>query len=80
MNNINPMDFLPMLKSSNPQMIARQIIQQNYKNDPLMQSLLQMAESGNQQGVQQFASQFFSSHGTDLDSELSKLMNTLKNS
>lgn len=77
--NINPTQMISMLKTNDPQTVVRQIIQQGYSNDPLILNLIQMAESGNQQGIQQFAKQFFSSHGTDLDSEMNKLMSTLKN-
>lgn len=78
MNNLNPTQLLSMLKSGNPQQVATQIIEQNYKSDPLMQNLLQMAQSGNVQGIQQFATQFFKNQGTDLTSEMNNLMNTLK--
>ena len=80
MNNVNPMQMISMLRSNNPQQVARQIIQQNFSGDPVMQNLLQMAESGNQQGIQQFAKQFFSSHGTNLETEMNNLMSALKNS
>lgn len=80
MNNVNPMQMISMLRSNNPQQVARQIIQQNFAGDPVMQNLLQMAESGNQQGIQQFAKQFFSSHGTNLETEMNNLMSALKNS
>ena len=80
MNNVNPMQMISMLKSNNPQQVARQIIQQNFSGDPVMQKLLQMAESGNQQGIQQYAKQFFSSHGTNLETEMNNLMSALKNS
>lgn len=78
MNNLNPMQLLGMLKNGNPQDVAKQIIKQNFSSDPLMQNLLKMAESGNEQGVQQFAMNFFNSQGTSLDTELSKLKKALE--
>jgi len=78
MNGLNPMQLLGMLKSGNPQQVATQIIQQNFPNDPMMQNLLKMAQSGNEQGVQQFASQFLGSQGKDLNSEMNALMNAIK--
>lgn len=78
MNNFNPMQLLGMLKNGNPQDVAKQIIKQNFSSDPLMQNLLKMAESGNEQGVQQFAMSFFNSQGTSLDTELNKLKKALE--
>lgn len=79
MNNLNPLQLLSMLKSSNPQDVARQIIQQNFPSDPVMQNLLKMAENGDEKGIQQFATQFFNSQGKNFNSEMNNLMNTLKN-
>ena len=78
MNNLNPIQLLTLLKSGNPQQVATQIIEQNYKTDPLMQNLLQMARSGNTQGIQQFATQYFKNQGTDLNAEMNNLINALK--
>lgn len=78
MNNLNPLQLLSMLKSGNPQQVATQIIEQNFSSDPLMQNLLNMAKSGNEQGVKQFANQFFKNQGTSLDSEMNNLMNAIK--
>lgn len=78
MNNLNPNQLLSLLKSGNPQQVATQIIEQNYSSDPLMQNLLKMAKNGDSKGIQQFATQFFKSQGTDLNSEMNKLMNSLK--
>lgn len=78
MNGLNPIQLLGMLKSGNPQQVATQIIQQNFPNDPMMQNLLKMAQSGNEQGIQQFATQFFNSQGKDFNSELNNLMSAVK--
>lgn len=78
MNNLNPTQLLTLLKSGNPQQVATQIIEQNYKSDPLMQNLLQMARNGNTQGIQQFAIQYFKNQGTDLNAEMNNLINALK--
>lgn len=78
MINLNPMQLLGMLKSGNPQQIATQIIQQNFPNDPMMQNLLKMAQNGNEQGIQQFATQFFNSQGKDFNSEMNNLMSAIK--
>lgn len=78
MNNMNPMQLLSMLKINSPQQVATQIINQNFSSDPLMLNLLKMAESGNEQGLKQFASNFFKSQGSSLEKEMTNFMNMLQ--
>ena len=81
MANINPMQLIAMLKNGNPQQIAQQLIQQNFPNDPLMQNLYQMAARGNSKGVENFARQYLSQHGKDLNTEMAsfiELLNSVK--
>ena len=78
MNNINPLELMMSLKSGNPQQIATKIIEENFASDPMMQQLLQMAQKGDEKGVQNFATQFFNSHGIDFNYEMKNFMNTLK--
>ena len=80
MNNLNVTQLLNILKSGNPQLVATQIIQQNFSSDPMMQNLLKMAQNGDEQGLRQFATQFFSSQGRDFSSEMNSFLSTLKNS
>lgn len=80
MNNLNATQLLNTLKSGNPQTVATQIIQQNFSSDPMMQNLLKMAQNGDEQGLRQFATQFFSSQGRDFNSEMNSFLSTLKNS
>ena len=77
MNNLNPLQLLTMLQSGNAEQVAKQIIAQNFANDPTMQSLVNMAEKGDTQSLQQFANKFFSERGTDLNTEMGKLMGAL---
>lgn len=78
MNNLSMMQLLSMLKTGNPEQVATQIIKKNFSSDPLMQNLLKMANEGNTQGLQQFATQFFQSQGTNLNSEMNNLMKVIK--
>lgn len=77
MNNLNPLQLLTMLQSGNPEQVARQIINQSFANDPTMQSLINMAEKGDMESIQQFASQFLKERGADLNSEMTNLMSAL---
>lgn len=75
---MNPLELIAAAKSGNPRQIATQIIRTNYSNDPLMTNLLDMAEKGNTQGIQQFASQFFKSQGLNFNNEMNKFMSAVR--
>lgn len=78
MSVLNPM-VLALLKQGDPRMVAQQIIQTNYPNDPMMRQLYQMGVNNDTQGLQQFARQFFSQQGRDFDTEYNNLLAQLKN-
>ena len=81
MASINPMQLAALLKKGNPQQIAQQLIRQNFPNDPLMNNLYQMAMSGNSKGVENFARQYLSQYGKDLNTEMAsfiELLNSVK--
>lgn len=73
--NIDPLAILSLLKSGNPKNAVLQLAQNN--NDPTIQNLIRMAQSGNMNGVQQFAENFFRQRGTDLNTQMNIFMNSL---
>ena len=73
MNNFNPIQLMSLIRQGGPKAAATQIIQQNYANDPQMQQLLQYANDGNTEAIQQFAQQYLGQQGIDINSELAKL-------
>lgn len=78
METLNPMQLISLLRGGNPQQVVQKIIQTNYPNDPTMQQLLQYAQQGNTQAINQFAQQFFARNGRDFQSEYQSLMDTIK--
>lgn len=76
---LNPMQLLMMLKQGNPQAVAQQIIQSNFSSDPTMMNLLQMAQNGNIQGLEQYARQVANNRGLDYDKEMNNLISTIRN-
>lgn len=78
MGSLNPLQMISLLKSGNPQQLAEQIVKENFPNDPMVQNLIQMARQGNNQGIQQFAQNYFSKQGKDLNQEMNNLFNMLK--
>lgn len=79
MANLNVFQLLSQIKNGNPRMVAEQIIQSNYANDPTMQNLLRMAQNGDKQGIEQFAMQYFNRQGRDFNAEMQNFMNTIQN-
>lgn len=76
---LNPMQLLMMLKQGNLQAVAQQIIQSNFSSDPTMMNLLQMAQNGNTQGLEQYARQVANNRGLDYDKEMNNLISTIRN-
>lgn len=78
METLNPIQLISLLRSGNPQQVVQQIIHQNYPNDSTMQQLIQYAQQGNTQALNQFAQQFFARNGKDFQKEYQSLMDTIK--
>lgn len=74
---INPMQLIGMLRNGgNPQAIVQQLTQ-NMPVNPQLQNLIQMARNGDQQGIQQYAEQYFRSQGRDFNTEMNNFMTML---
>lgn len=73
MSILNPLSLLAQIQQGNPRDVAQQIIRINYRNDPMMQSILQMGLNNDTQGLEQMARQLLSQQGRDFDTELANL-------
>lgn len=73
MSILNPLSLLAQIQQGNPREVAQQIIQQNYRNDPMMQSVLQMGLNNDTKGLEQMARQLLGQQGRDFDTELANL-------
>lgn len=73
---MNPINFIQnyMLKGMTPKGIVKQLA----GNNPMLGNLINMAEKGDNQGVETFARNLLKERGMNLDEELSKFKNTLK--
>lgn len=78
MAGLNPNQLLSMLQGGNPQAVATQIIQTQFGNNPFMQSILQMGMRGDVQNLQKIAQQMLGSQGLNVDTELQRLISTLR--
>lgn len=79
MAGLNPFEMVTLLKQGNPKAFAQQVINTNYPNDPNMQRLLQLAEKGDIQSLQQIAEQSFSRQGKNFQTEMNSFFESIKN-
>lgn len=71
----NPINFIKnLLANANPQTIAMKMINGN----PVLGNLAQMAEKGDEKGIENFARNLFKEKGKDFDKEFSDFMNNFK--
>lgn len=78
MASLNFFQLLSQIKNGNPRMVAEQIIQTNYANNPMMQNLLRMGQNGDVQGLEQFATQYFGQQGIDFNTEMRSFLETIQ--
>ena len=73
----NPMQFMNMLNSiKNPKDVVINMIKSN--NNPMVKNLVEMAEKGDNEGIEKFARNMFKEQGRDFDSEMKQFMNNFK--
>ena len=73
----NPMQFMNMLRGiKNPKDAVINIIKSN--NNPMVKNLVEMAEKGNTEGVENFARNFLKEQGRDFDKEFSEFTKNFK--
>ena len=72
----NPLQFMSMLKSiKNPKEAVISMVKSN--NNPMVKNLVEMAEKGNTEGVENFARNFLKEQGRDFDKEFSEFTKKL---
>ena len=76
-NLFNP-QIIQMLKSGNPQQIAMNFLQQNSNNNPMLQNVMEMMNSGNSNGIEQIARNLCKSRGIDADQLLGQVQEQFK--
>jgi hypothetical protein len=76
---MNPIQIIKnfMNKGGNPQDLLTQAISKSGGN-PMISKLMQMAKSGDTQGVEVFARNLFKERGRDFDKEFENFMQQLK--
>lgn len=73
----NSMQFMNMLNGiKNPKDVVINMIKSN--NNPMVKNLVEMAEKGDNEGIEKFARNMFKEQGRDFDSEIKQFMNNFK--
>ena len=73
----NSIQFMNMLKGiKNPKETVINMVKSN--NNPMVKNLVDMAEKGNSEGIENFARNMFKEQGRDFDSEIKQFMNNFK--
>lgn len=73
----NPMQFMNMLKGiKSPKDTVINMIKTN--NNPMVKNLVEMAEKGDSQGVENFARNLYQQQGRDFDKEFNEFMSNFK--
>lgn len=74
--NVNPMQLIQMIKGGkNPQQLLMNILQQQGKNNPIINNAINMAQNGNVSGLEVLARNLAAQRGLDFDKELANLKN-----
>lgn len=76
--NMNPMQLMSLLKGKNPQEMAMSMIKNSNINDPMINQLLQLAQSGDINSMNKIAENFFKGQGLDFNNEFNNFMSMLK--
>lgn len=73
----NPMQIMNLLKGvKSPKDAVISMIKSN--NNPMVKNLVEMAEKGDNEGIEKFARNMFKEQGRDFDSEIKQFMNNFK--
>ena len=73
---MNPTNFIKnyMLRGLTPKGIVKQLA----GNNPMLENLINMAEKGDNQGIENFARNVLKERGLDYDEEFKKFKDTLR--
>lgn len=73
----NPMQMMNLLKGAkSPKDAVINMIKSN--NNPMVKNLVEMAEKGDNEGIEKFARNMFKEQGRDFDSEIKQFMTNFK--
>ena len=75
---MNPMQFIQMIRGGqNPQQLVINMLQQQSAANPVMANLLQYAQAGDKNGIEQIARNICKEKGMDFDTAFNNFKQTL---
>ena len=74
---MNPFQMLQMFKNGNPKNIVMNMIKNTMGSNPMVKNLIDMAEKGDNKGVENFARNIMKEKGMDFDKEFNTFMNDM---
>lgn len=74
---MNPFQMLRMFKGGNPKNIVMNMIKNTMGSNPMVKNLIDMAEKGDNKGVENFARNIMKEKGMDFDKEFNTFMNDM---
>ena len=78
MMNMNPVQFINLLRGRNPQEMVMSILKGQNINDPMINELVNLAQKGDTNSVTKIAESYFSQRGMDFNKEFNSFMSMLK--
>lgn len=78
MMNMNPLEFVALMRGHNPQEMVMSMIKNNNINDPMINELVGCAQKGDVDSVTKIAENFFGQRGQNFGQEFNAFMSMLK--
>lgn len=76
--NMNPVEFMSLIKNRNPQELAMSMIQNNGINNPVILDLVDFAKKGDINSVSKIAEAYFTKQGKNFNQEFNNFMSMMK--
>lgn len=78
MNNMNPVEFIALIKNRNPQELVLSMVKNNNINNPIISDLISFAQKGDINSITKIANTYFSKQGKNFMNEFNNFMAMLK--
>ena len=77
---MNPMEILKGFanKGGNPQQLLQRAISMNKNNNPMIANLVNLAQTGNKEQIEQFARNYCKERNMDFDKEFNSFMSNFR--
>lgn len=78
MNQLNPVQFMTLIKNRNPQELVMSMIKNNNIDNPIISDLIDFAQKGDINSITKIADAYFTKQGKNFSQEFSNFMQMLK--